>query len=474
MSSDALSKEEVLLFVSFDLVNSTQFKTRYENWPHVIKFFYEKTIGLVQKERHGENDYHVWKLVGDEVLFYQHIPNLETLAKSVQHLFSCIATIIKDLEDAGDEQFKGAPICNFLSVKSTAWIARVAEHPKQQQFNKYNNAETKNREEYHNFGGPISSALGLEKVDFLGPDIDAGFRISKYAQKRILTVCPKLAYLINSAKELGTSNTRSEYFKIVEYAVLKGVWDEMPYPIVWYFNPWPEINKTFHYADKLKTKEYNFSIEEWKIAQNITNVLDEKVHSVKELKNIFEDLGRSDDVDKLLELLQKPENDKLKPEWLEVGHLKRKKNFGEIHCAAICFNKEGKILMAKRASTKPYLPNVWEFGCGQVHKKETLKSCMEEAYTRDFGISLRNISPLPISGYEINREEEEEKYQVSGLLYYAETDTSENTRPLSSKHSDIKWFSPEELEAMTSDELVPDCVESANTAFRYRKNSMSK
>jgi hypothetical protein len=64
--------------------------------------------------------------------------------------------------------------------------------------------------------------------DYLGPDIDAGFRISKYTHPGFVIASHNLAYFLGLHK-----STHQIKGKIVGWEDLKGVWDTTPYPIIW-------------------------------------------------------------------------------------------------------------------------------------------------------------------------------------------------------------------------------------------------
>jgi hypothetical protein len=79
--------------------------------------------------------------------------------------------------------------------------------------------------------------------DFLGPEIDAGFRISKFALRRRLVVSAELSCLL--FRERAAYTGIEKQLKIVSFQILKGVWTGRHYPIVWYERDWPNIAKTF-------------------------------------------------------------------------------------------------------------------------------------------------------------------------------------------------------------------------------------
>lgn len=76
------------------------------------------------------------------------------------------------------------------------------------------------------------------QLDFLGPDIDEGFRLCAYAEKRQMIVSPKLVYLLLLAYENNVDNINvfNLNFRIVNYVAMKGVWENRLYPIIMFAN----------------------------------------------------------------------------------------------------------------------------------------------------------------------------------------------------------------------------------------------
>lgn len=65
--------------------------------------------------------------------------------------------------------------------------------------------------------------------DYLGPEVDTGFRIGKCTRPGMLVVSVELAELL---AEIPTQ-LRSMVGKIVGWEQLKGVWEERHYPVIW-------------------------------------------------------------------------------------------------------------------------------------------------------------------------------------------------------------------------------------------------
>jgi len=91
------SKKGIYIFISFDLVNSTLFKSRHmKKWPKFISSFYETVMSQFAVGRFRESSrnvaddemqrtggFHLWKLIGDEVLLYHKVVSKEELYKTI-------------------------------------------------------------------------------------------------------------------------------------------------------------------------------------------------------------------------------------------------------------------------------------------------------------------------------------------------------------------------------------------------------
>lgn len=95
---------------------------------------------------------------------------------------------------------------DHLDVKGTAWLAGFP----------VNNVEI------------ISNDDSQNSVDYIGPSIDIGFRLTKFSNPGKFVVSIELAYLLTkcqSITELQFSYSGKE--------VLKGVLENKPYPVIW-------------------------------------------------------------------------------------------------------------------------------------------------------------------------------------------------------------------------------------------------
>lgn len=153
---------------------------------------------------------YVWKLLGDELIYSFEI-------KSRQQLHSYVSNFLEVLQetDKTDIQEKRS-----TRIKGSGWVAgfpvrnRVVALPAPQLYCMDQNGNY--------------CLNDYPRLDYLGPEMDAGFRIGKFAHPGLMVVSFELADL------LGQAETRDQVKgAIVGWEVLKGVWREKHYPIIW-------------------------------------------------------------------------------------------------------------------------------------------------------------------------------------------------------------------------------------------------
>jgi hypothetical protein len=213
----------VYLFFSFDLVNSTLFKASHPTeWPVVVQRFYELIINELTTRLTSTI---VWKFVGDEVLFFKQISQRQDIYAALPAAHDALLATMELLH-------KNFPSSReLLAVKGTVWIAE-AEPVQPSDIGKMTI-----------YPRNIIVETGRSPTrDFLGPEIDVGFRISDFALRRRLVVSAELACILY--------RSRTQYpgiedqLKIVSLQTLKGVWNGRHYPIIWFERDWANAAKT--------------------------------------------------------------------------------------------------------------------------------------------------------------------------------------------------------------------------------------
>lgn len=223
-----LEDQELRVFYSVDVAGSTEYKTKHFNieeyhqhWARFYEVFFTEFpttfIGeadkVAEKLGYKSNGLSTWKLSGDEILFTAHI-------EAIEHVHLLTKAFYRTLS-LYDENFRSEKY--FLRLKGAGWTA----------------------------GFPIRNSRikpGVtEGSDYIGPDIDLGFRLCRAARPGRMVVSMDLADLLAQTDDLDGFQ-----FNHVGWEVLKGVFNNQPYPIIWvsttkrvYTLPWEDFTCAF-------------------------------------------------------------------------------------------------------------------------------------------------------------------------------------------------------------------------------------
>lgn len=434
-NNDSESKKGAFLFISFDLVNSTAFKSLYPTkWPVIFHRFYELVENHVLKNFTNSK---VWRYAGDEILFYKQINSMSDLHDVPRIANRVIKTVLEALNINYSETK------NILYVKSTLWIAEATF------------VKSQNLKESETILNNLIINFDIDQkrnVDFLGSDIDLGFRISKFAQRDKIVVSAELAYLLY--KERGIIEEKYNYnvadsLRIVSYERLRGIWNNRHYPVIWYYESWDKHDEMFLYDEhfnseivgKIKDKEFSREMK------------------IDRLKKIFIEVDNLDKVKSIEKCMEISRPINVLPSVSQY-------NQTEVHCVAVCFNSEGHILIAKRPLDKRRLPGIWEFGCGQLKKSQDFTECLTESYREDFGAELDFGSKLvPISTFIM--EDELEGRKIPGIIFIAKVLNQNYIMDNYSKanHSEVKWFDPKDINELDEADYVSDFKDTIKRAI---------
>lgn len=199
------------LFLSVDMVGSTQFKATAVSrgaggWLEIFRSFFTNfplmlagQLAFEFLDRDETPAVDVWKVLGDEVIFTAQPASAEELAGILRVLLQTMR-----LYEANN--FDKLP----LRLKGTGWLADFTEH----------NIVLEIPE--------LSSGDATPHLDFIGPDLDLGFRLSKFARPASLVLSLDLVELL-----LGAGNLSTIALYLVGREELKGVMFGRPYPIIW-------------------------------------------------------------------------------------------------------------------------------------------------------------------------------------------------------------------------------------------------
>lgn len=411
-----------LFFLSFDLVNSTSFKTTYPNvWIEKFESFYD----CVEKNAHEiSNDIYIWKKQGDEVLLYFKLHTLQELQEVFDKIYNVLQKLIKTVK-----QSKGG---HTLSVKATFWVALVSE--------KHNDEKVLNL--------AINSLSG--SYDFIGSDIDFGFRIAEKSAGGVICVDPKIiAMLLNN---LPPTLTMSKFFQVIDFVQLKGIWDNRFVPITWYH---PEISN----PDNI------FPYDESKHNELVATLLQSKSQNISIITKIFKDLNNDAYIDELV--------NNINAFSIATGKASLNKT-AEVHVVAILFDeKKEKVFCVKRADKKEPLSGKWENGCAKLYFTNLrVKEIIKEYYKQEFKIEIISFKENKDLGYEAleivgTYQFEKRGRNVPGIIVTGiAKQLKENTFD-PAKHSKSQWLSLSEVENLTDKEVVKGFKQRIKRAYTF-------
>ena len=206
--------------MSIDIIGSTKIKNELRNnkknsssWSHLFKTFFEEVDFYLAKEYKKMEDRGIpypwkWRIIGDEIVYFSRIENIE-------HLLSHIQVAIEFSKSFNNKENKS------LQVKITSWLAGFP----------VNNAlfYTSSKDTFKNNNRPKISPY--QDINFLGPCIDTGFRISKYADLNKFVISIDLALTLLVLLERNTPTYELNFYFDNEKET-KGI-NGGVYPIIW-------------------------------------------------------------------------------------------------------------------------------------------------------------------------------------------------------------------------------------------------
>lgn len=421
-----------VVFLSIDLVNSTAYKARSRQWPLVVAKFYESAVADMQSRL---PDTYVWKYLGDEVIFFVEATDLSVPSDAVRSLFESLQTVVDNIHNAFPDT-KG-----ILNAKGSAWVANLNRPPQGATRSLQQLLSASPDGGLRNIVATTFTNLAIGPIEFVGQEIDLGFRISKFAHHGKVVVSPDLArLLIDHATE--RSHTASRLRRIGN-EILKGIWNGRPCPIYWYTDKWEAIDSTFNYDEIGGDLHQN--------AREARETTDGNY-----ISRVYCDVGLEDHYTSLRETISKPGFllSEVAGEKIEVERL------SEVHIVAVCMDDDRNILTFKRPRTKRLYPDKYEFGCVQLRRRQRVEDAIIDGYRSDYGIEVGAVSEVMIQRYYIDAK------GVPGFVFAARVSGSKPSVKLAEgKRDEPSWRTIEEMSALGWDEFVPSAEDRATAAL---------
>lgn len=463
---------EVHLFFSFDIVNSTMYKTLTTCWPIVIKALLDNLQKRVSTSTDLSNAI-LWRVIGDEMIFVIKVENNERLKKYVEAIFELTQRVTISLRNGKffnnikNQKLKNSDIEQLriqspLSVKSAAWIAAVSNE------NDFRTSYDCIRLNY------ATNSQKQRILEFLGSDIDAGFRLKQYTQDRRLAISFELACLL-----------KEEYanFFIMDYVRLKGVWNEGLYPIIWYYNE--AIVKACNKELLNESKEVPFS-RSFRYDETDNNPLVNnyfargKQQKRERLSNTGECVLAKSMYD-AQSAIRKIAKDRMLEEKInyfkslyhEESQLLETLPFEnplEFHCAVVCCDVETRtVMITHRGQEHDTNPGKWEFGCAKTTSGESIKKTIVDYYKTEYAIEVELVcdkereekQPIPLAVYEIGKPGNIRK----GVIFIGKLKHKGIYRNVQS-HDQVVWITENQIKEYENQGAVKDFGNTLRDVFK--------
>lgn len=395
---------DVVLFFSYDIVGSTKYKALHPgSWAGEIKKAFESIKRRVNSEL---SEAYIWRVLGDEIIFVMKVSGKQMKFSEQAILSDSVAVIYKILQEATDEIEGGT---KELSLKAAAWIGIVSDE-------EHYETDTKIPKKYKNlfYKYTVDETRNRKIFEFMGNDIDVGFRIKQFTYSRQLVLSFELAYLIK--KFISHGECKNIELIHMGYKPLKGIWYDRPYPIIWYYD------KSYKKVDFLQSLPYDAETDNSLIKDYGLKHSCRYNFKKKELfEKIANDLGLCDKLMIIKQTLKNVEKS------IEINDWLYNEDELHLHLAAVCCDfKNKRVFIAKRSTARGKYSACWEFGCAKANKSQGYIECIKKEYEDDFGLKIKIMvssdrgeqCPTPYALYEIN-ENSEEFQSDKGIIVYA-------------------------------------------------------
>lgn len=228
-------RPNIAFFLGYDIKEATKYKIDNEDtWMFDINSQLDKIEQVVKNEFYNSVDIQTWKRLGDEIIFCLLPRNKEDLINIYKKCFSLFE---KKKQYETEFKLKLRLFCagyhylnEPLTIDDTKQRSDIEKY-KELKMGAFNNYRINhivpfenNTIKEHSLEFPLGQVI---EYDFIGPDIDIGFRISEFADDLKFLISDRVAYIVSK-------------YKIQDFEIniegdkeLKGVWNQKPYPRIY-------------------------------------------------------------------------------------------------------------------------------------------------------------------------------------------------------------------------------------------------
>lgn len=386
MSLGEHSNEMITLFLSFDIVNSTYYKSlEKEKWSITISAIMRRIISTFSNNPSGGYDF--WKTLGDEIIYTRKIGTVQDLLDALEEIYNDLVLLNQKIREG--ELFQG-PATEILSLKAAVWLADLsASHEQTNNVLAYYQINDKRRQ-----------------ADYIGPDIDTGFRASCFSMSNRMVISFDIGCLLIKNQEMLYAQGGlaafdfSERVHLLTRVELKGVWNGVPYPVLMYHG---DINVAFDDSITEYEKEnkpiMKVYLEEKEHRQEAL-LPEYTCYQEQVLKQLCQELNLDIKIQQLTELMEQTGSVSNQ----DVKELKR------VRYVTVCYCMEEdqiSFVLVKNKAT-----GLWGFGAAEFFYNDQFVAQTEKGYSEGLGlnISIENDShyhariPLVVSCSEFSED----------------------------------------------------------------------
>ncbi len=425
------------LFISFDLVNCTLYKTVNKGvWAtgvsevigHIIDTFMQKS----------NDGYRFWKVLGDEVVFTKNIPFMFEVQDLLEEIYREL-TIFNHKISTGE--IGDINTMKVLSVKSTVWVAGVSSTSKgvDNFYTEYKINDDKLQSEY------------------LGTDIDAGFRISKYTSSNRMVISCELAAFFYKDRMLRRKLNKIHFLGL---RTLKGIWENKPYPIFMYHG---ESDTSFYESIGDKGASAS-SILLGYLSEVQEREVEEQYESYEEqvIAEFCYDSNLNDKVDQIITMVKEQNSYNV----VASSGLK-------VHYSVLCYAMDGdEISFIITENSKGDIG----FGGAEIEHNLQYLDTIQLYYQKEFGVNLEFVKdvryndpiPLILSSYFVDVGET----RLKGCVFLAKIDADKFWGDLSEEYKAqlIKKEDIQEFKFYDCENPLQDIIEQAMKYIKETDN----
>lgn len=247
----------------------------YQDWSEIIRKCFRAFNTEFTKQR-GFKEIYPWKMAGDELIYCISVNTRKEVHDEVKAFFRTLRIHDK----------KYAEKNSLIRLKGSAWTAGFPIRNRIMfplDYDEKNTCKIKD-----------SCPSNYNREDYMGTEIDIGFRIGKFTYPGMMVVSIELACILLDYR---LTIPDEERFLVIDtgWEELKGVWSGHKYPIYWLEFQESSISEDISY-EKYKDWDKEENIHVKAFSQSIEET-GKKNMSLKKLTDIINQLPKEFDVD---------------------------------------------------------------------------------------------------------------------------------------------------------------------------------